>query len=117
MDEAESKVGTPVNEKQKDPEEIRREIERTRNELGDTVEALAAKADVKGQAKQKVAEAKRTAAEKKDAVLAKAKQTSPAAASSGAESFAITARENPVPVAIAGGFLAGFVIGKLSGRR
>jgi Protein of unknown function (DUF3618) len=31
----------------KDPEQIREEIEETRRELGDTVEALAAKADVK----------------------------------------------------------------------
>ena len=38
------------------PEEIRREIERTRSELGDTVEALSHKADVKEQARQKKAE-------------------------------------------------------------
>jgi Tfp pilus assembly protein FimV len=41
---------------QQTPEEIRREIERTRNELGDTVEALSQKADVKQQARQKKAE-------------------------------------------------------------
>jgi uncharacterized protein DUF3618 len=32
---------------QQTPEELRREIERTRRELGDTVDALAQKADVK----------------------------------------------------------------------
>jgi hypothetical protein len=32
---------------QETPEEIRREIERTRHELGDTVDALSHKADVK----------------------------------------------------------------------
>jgi hypothetical protein len=32
---------------QQTPEEIRREIEQTRRELGDTVDALAQKADVK----------------------------------------------------------------------
>jgi Tfp pilus assembly protein FimV len=41
---------------QQTPEEIRREIERTRSELGDTVEALSQKADVKEQARQKKAE-------------------------------------------------------------
>jgi len=39
-----------------DPEVILDEIEQTRSELGRTVEALAAKADVKEQAKEKVAE-------------------------------------------------------------
>ena len=38
---------------QQTPEELRREIERTRRELGDTVEALSHKADVKEQARQK----------------------------------------------------------------
>ncbi len=38
------------------PEEIRREIERTRRELGETVEALSHKADVKEQARLKKAE-------------------------------------------------------------
>jgi hypothetical protein len=38
----------------KDPEEIRDEIEATRQELGDTVEALAAKADVKAIAHEKI---------------------------------------------------------------
>jgi Protein of unknown function (DUF3618) len=35
------------------PEEIRREIEQTRRELGDTVDALSHKADVKEQARLK----------------------------------------------------------------
>jgi Protein of unknown function (DUF3618) len=36
-----------------DPEELKQEIERTREQLGETVEALAAKADVKAQAQAK----------------------------------------------------------------
>jgi Protein of unknown function (DUF3618) len=36
---------------QQTPEEIRREIERTRRELGDTVDALSHKADVKERVK------------------------------------------------------------------
>ena len=38
---------------QQTPEEIRREIERTRRELGDTVDALSHKANVKEQARIK----------------------------------------------------------------
>ena len=47
---------TQEQAQQQTPEEIRREIERTRSELGDTVEALSQKADVKQQARQKKAE-------------------------------------------------------------
>ncbi|MFF2195381.1 DUF3618 domain-containing protein [Streptomyces sp. NPDC058157] len=40
------------------PEDLRAQIERTRHELGQTVEALAAKADVKAQAEAKAVEVK-----------------------------------------------------------
>ena len=40
----------------RDPETIRSEIEETREQLGETVEALADKADVKSHAKAKVEE-------------------------------------------------------------
>ena len=49
-----------------DPEEIRREIEATREELGDTVAALAAKADVKSQARQKIQDTNATVTGKKN---------------------------------------------------
>jgi CHASE3 domain sensor protein len=42
-------AGTPPD----DPQELKQEIERTREQLGETVEALAAKADVKAQARAK----------------------------------------------------------------
>ena len=42
-----------MNETQQTPEELRRQIEQTRRELGDTVEALSHKADVKEQARIK----------------------------------------------------------------
>ena len=38
---------------QRTPEELRRDIERTRRELGDTVEQLSHKADVKAQVRAK----------------------------------------------------------------
>ncbi len=42
----------------RDPEQIRDEIEKTRQELGDTVQALAAKTDVKAQMQRKLQTAK-----------------------------------------------------------
>jgi hypothetical protein len=45
-----------------DPDVLREEIEETRAELGDTVEALAHKLDVKAQAKEAVTDAKDKAA-------------------------------------------------------
>ncbi|HEX4281881.1 MAG TPA: DUF3618 domain-containing protein [Solirubrobacteraceae bacterium] len=52
MGEDPGKVGAPVEAK--DPEQIRAEIESTRQELGDTVEALAEKADVKKHARERI---------------------------------------------------------------
>ncbi len=49
---------------QDDPAALVDDINRTRAELGDTVEALVAKVDVKAQAKQRVAEASTQAKEK-----------------------------------------------------
>jgi hypothetical protein len=54
--------------------ELRREIERTRSELGATVEALSQKADVKAQAREKVEHAKVQARERAQETQAKAKQ-------------------------------------------
>ncbi|MFF7295517.1 DUF3618 domain-containing protein [Streptomyces sp. NPDC008265] len=61
-DDARTNIGTP------DPgipvsAELRDQVERTRDELGKTVEALAAKADIKAQAKEKTAAVRDQAAE------------------------------------------------------
>ncbi|MER6468796.1 DUF3618 domain-containing protein [Streptomyces collinus] len=50
------------------PEELREQIEHTRHELGDTVQALAAKTDVKARAQEKAAEIKDQAAAKAGAL-------------------------------------------------
>jgi F0F1-type ATP synthase assembly protein I len=63
----------------RDPEEIRDDIEETREELGDTVAAMAEKTDVKQQAQR-------------------------------------LAKENPMPLAFAGVFLAGVIFGRLLSR-
>lgn len=76
---------------EKDPaveaEELREEIEETRGELGDTVEQLSEKADVKAQAQAKVDETKRQA-------QAKAEQV----------------KENPAPVAGIAGAIAALIL-------
>ena len=64
----------------REPEEIQRDIESTRADLGDTVQALAEKADVKAQAQRKLADVK-------GAVAA-----------------------NPVPLAVAGAAVAGLIL-------
>ena|SRR5437588_8362802 len=102
---------TAVTDSQ-DPEQLQREIEQTRGELGDTVAALAQKADVKAQAKQKVEETKASVSEKKEQLLGKAKETSPDAGVSAASQASQKARQNPVPVALAGMFAAGFLAGR-----
>ncbi|MFI5672840.1 DUF3618 domain-containing protein [Streptomyces sp. NPDC051704] len=62
-DDARTNIGTPAPGTP-DSAELRDQIERTRDELGQTVEALAAKADIKAQAKKKAAAVKGQAAEK-----------------------------------------------------
>jgi hypothetical protein len=67
MDEAARTSGPPV-ERKRGPGEIREDIEQTREELGETVEALAAKTDVKAQARAKVQETKQRALDTVDTV-------------------------------------------------
>ena len=61
MGEEPGKARAPVASK--DPEQIREEIEATRRELGDTVEALAAKTDVKAHARARLERLKAVAAQ------------------------------------------------------
>ncbi len=108
-------AGTPVTEA-KDPEQIRDEIEETRRELGDTVEALAAKADVKARVHDKVESTKESVSHKRDELLGKARGTSPDGVTAGASQATQKARENPVPVAAIGAFAGGFLLGRLTKR-
>jgi ElaB/YqjD/DUF883 family membrane-anchored ribosome-binding protein len=97
-------------------EQIQRDIEKTRGELGDTVEALAQKADVKAQAKQKIDETKASVAEKKEQLFGKAKEASPNGAATAAAQASQKAHENPLPTAAAGAFIAGFLAGRITKR-
>lgn len=118
----------PEADEAKTPDEIRAEIEQTQQELGDTVEALAAKTDVKAQAQDRIATAKHqvtenvaaakdTVTQRKDDFVAKAKQATPESASAGAEQLQSTVKDKPLPFATAGAFFAGLVVGWLIGRR
>ena len=101
----------------REPDEIRSEIEQTREQLGETVEALAEKADVKGQAQAKVDETKERFARKAEDAKAKLGDASPDQAKDAATSAAASAKERPLPFAVAGAFAAGLVLGVLIARR
>jgi ElaB/YqjD/DUF883 family membrane-anchored ribosome-binding protein len=102
---------------QRSPEEIRVEIEQTREELGDTVEALAAKTDVKAQAKERIASLKDTAQTKKDEFASRARETAPDSAGAGAQQITSTVKSKPVPFTAVGAFACGLLVGWLLGRR
>jgi hypothetical protein len=108
MDQDPRTAGPPVEDpdRQRTPEEIRADISQTREEVGDTVEALAAKTDVKAQAQHKVEEIKSN-------VRAK----TPGGAQQGSRQIADKVRANPAPVAIASAALFGFLVAKLADRR
>jgi ElaB/YqjD/DUF883 family membrane-anchored ribosome-binding protein len=82
------------------PDEIRAEIEETREDLGETVAALAEKTDVKARAKEKVETAKEQAQSKVTDATEAAKQKLAAAPE--------PIRENPVPLLVGAGVAIGF---------
>jgi hypothetical protein len=121
MDEAARPDSPAVDEQtgtseQRSPEEIQRDIEQTREQLGDTAAAVAEKADVKSQAKAKADEIKAKAQAKKDELGAKAKEASPESASAGAQQVAAKAQQNPLPFAVGGALVLGFLIGRITSR-
>jgi ElaB/YqjD/DUF883 family membrane-anchored ribosome-binding protein len=99
MSAVESDSGQATNAEQgmRAPADIREEIEDTREELGETVAAVAERTDVKKQAQAKKDELKGRATEKASEAKAKA-------------------QENPVPVAAAGAFVAGLLLGRMLWR-
>jgi ElaB/YqjD/DUF883 family membrane-anchored ribosome-binding protein len=111
----------------RDPQEIRRDIEETRRELGDTVAAVAEKADVKAQAHAKVDDVKAQAQSKVDDVKARvtgkkdefsdrAKQAAPESSGQAAEQAKTFLQQNRTAVIIGGAILAGFLFGRVTGR-
>jgi phage shock protein A len=133
MAENETKTNEEAEEP-RDPEEIEREIEETREDLAETLGAVAEKADVKKQAKRKVDETKERAkakvADAKEALPGggadvapgaeagpQAGPPEPPAAQRYAEQARAYADENPEHVGLLGALLSGIVIGWLLGRR
>jgi ElaB/YqjD/DUF883 family membrane-anchored ribosome-binding protein len=107
----------------REPDQIREQIEATRQELGDTIEALAEKTDVKAQAHHKIEETKASInekkhelLEKKDELLGKAKEASPETAVNAAGQASQKVRQNPLPLALIGAFAFGFILGRLTAR-
>ena len=98
------------------PEEIRADIEQSREEVGDTVEALTAKTDVKAQARERIEELKGRFRSKAEEAKAKAQSSTPESAQQGGQQLVTKARENPAPLAIGGAVLLAFLLGRRTGR-
>ena len=116
MGEDPGAAGASVAGDSRDPDQIREEIEATRQELGDTVEALAYKADVKARVREKIESTKESATQKKDDLMGKAREASPETVSSGAAQATQKAKENPLPVAAVAAFFGGFLLGRITKR-
>ena len=120
-----------LDDSEKSAEQLRVEIEETRGDLGDTVEALAAKTDIKARARERADELKRTAQAKKEQLLAKVGRSSSEggddavttgngagtpAGPSALEQVRVAMRENPVPTAALAAFVGGVAFGRMISR-
>jgi ElaB/YqjD/DUF883 family membrane-anchored ribosome-binding protein len=105
-----------------DPDQLRREIQETRGELGDTVEALAHKADVKAQVAEKTEERKSALRERQERLKGTVSGARERVAGSTSEDakraasqVAHTAEQRPFPaigVALAIGLFVGWLVGR-----
>lgn len=111
------------DEATKDPEQLRRNIEATRSDLGDTVEALTHKTDLKAQLSEKVEQRKAALKQRQEGLKTKVgdargrvSEATPEDAKRAAGQVAHTAEERPFP-AIGIALLFGLLLGWLFGRR
>lgn len=98
-----------------DPGEIRQDIERTREQMGDTVEALSYKADVKTRAKDSISDRVDTVKSRVGLAGSKVSDATPSGddVKHGARRAKGIAEENPLGLAIgavAVGFIAGLAV-------
>jgi gas vesicle protein len=98
-----------------DPGEIRQDIEQTRAQMGDTVDALSYKADVKARAKDSITDRVDTVKSRVGLATSKASDATPSGddLKQGARRAAGLAQENPLGLAIgavAVGFIAGLAV-------
>ncbi len=110
---AASKAARGNSKRPTDVETLRREIAQTRAELGETVQALAAKADVRARlhetaddAKARVREGLQNAAVEARSALSGATTAAPARAQALAARTGRAVRSNPVPFVVAAGAVA-----------
>jgi ElaB/YqjD/DUF883 family membrane-anchored ribosome-binding protein len=98
----------------KDPSEIREEIEQTRGDMGETVEALGHKADVKTRVKESVADKRDRVKERITGAGSTVGDATPDAdeVKQGAQRAVGVAQENPIGLAV-GSVAVGFVAGML----
>jgi hypothetical protein len=107
----------PAEQRERTPEEIRADIERTRREVGDTAEALAAKTDVKARASERIDEIKANVRDKAENLKPSGGSTSQGGAADAGGQLIAKVRANPAPVALGSAVLFGFLAGRLTGRR
>lgn len=89
---------TPTDQDQKpDIDQLQSDIERTRGDLAETVDALTAKLDVKTRAKQRVADTRRQAAGRLDAARVRTRELT-----AEAKNGATDAQGKPTPAVLAG---------------
>jgi hypothetical protein len=124
MGESQGSAGETVGtERDRTPEDVRAEIEHTREELGDTVAQLAAKADVKAQAHRaadnakatvsdKAREVKDRAGSKKDEITHAAREATPPSADEARRRVVGQAREHRGALLALVAFGAGMLIGR-----
>jgi ElaB/YqjD/DUF883 family membrane-anchored ribosome-binding protein len=98
----------------KDPSEIREEIEQTRDQMGETVEALGYKADVKTRAKENIAGKRDRLKGRITGTTSRVDEATPDAnqLKEGAKRAAGVAQENPIGLAL-GSAAVGFLVGML----
>ncbi len=104
------------DQESKTPEQIRAEIAEVRDDLGDTVEALGAKSDVKGRAQSKVQDIKDNIKSEASGAGTKVKDATPENVHQGAQAVADKIKANPLPVAISAALALGILIGRRAAR-
>ena len=97
-----------------DPSDIREEIEHTRAEMGNTVDALAHKADVKSRVKESFADKKERMKTQMQGTTSRLGDATPDSGQvkDGAKQAVGIAEENPIGLAL-GGVAVGFIAGML----
>ncbi len=100
-----------------DPGAVRAAIEQDRQELADTVQALAHKTDVKERVRETVSKNADELQRKASDTASKVGAVTPDQVRSGARTAADSARQRPLPVAVAAALVVGLLLGRRWGRK